>query len=78
MHMDRKLDTASLTALFCIFLGWFFIDTLTVTLGLLRHGVRFYELPEQRGRREACQHWRWRLPGVRRQPGARRFGTARI
>ena len=45
MHVDRKLDTASLTALFCIFLGWFFIDTLTVTLGSLHHGVRFYDLP---------------------------------
>jgi hypothetical protein len=45
MPIDRKLDTASLIALFCIFLSWFFIDTFTVTLGSLQHGVRFYDLP---------------------------------
>lgn len=45
MPIDRKLDTASLIALLCIFLSWFFIDTFTVTLGSLQHGVRFYDLP---------------------------------
>jgi len=45
MALDRKLDTASLIALFSIFLGWFFIDTLAVTLGSLRHGVKFVDLP---------------------------------
>jgi hypothetical protein len=45
MLVDRKLDTASLIALFSIFLGWFFIDTLAVSLGSLQHGVRFLDLP---------------------------------
>jgi hypothetical protein len=45
MRIDRKLDLASLIALFCVFLSWFYIDTFTVTLGSLRHGVRFYDLP---------------------------------
>jgi hypothetical protein len=43
--MDRKLDSAGVVALFCIFLSWFFIDTFTVTLGSLQHGVRFYDVP---------------------------------
>jgi hypothetical protein len=43
--MDRKLDSTGVVALFCIFLSWFFIDTFTVTLGLLQHGVRFYDVP---------------------------------
>jgi hypothetical protein len=34
-----------IVALLCIFLSWFFIDTFTVTLGSLQHGVRFYDLP---------------------------------
>jgi hypothetical protein len=45
MLVHRKLDTASLIALFSIFLGWFFIETLAVTLGTLVHGVRFFDLP---------------------------------
>jgi hypothetical protein len=45
MLAHRKLDTASLITLFSIFLGWFFIDTLVVTLGSLQHGVRFFDLP---------------------------------
>jgi hypothetical protein len=45
MPTDRKLDTASLIALLCIFLSWFFVDTFTVSLGSLQHGVRFYDLP---------------------------------
>jgi hypothetical protein len=42
--MNRKVDSAGLVALFSIFLSWFFFDTLTVTLGSLQHGVRFYEV----------------------------------
>jgi len=45
MPIDRKLDAVSLIALFIIFLSWFFIDTFTVTLGSLKHSVRFYDLP---------------------------------
>jgi hypothetical protein len=45
MLVHRKLDTASLIPLFSIFLGWFFLNTLAVTLGSLQHGVRFFDLP---------------------------------
>jgi len=45
MPGDRKIDPAGLVALFCIFSSWFFIDTFTVTLGSLQHGVRFYDVP---------------------------------
>jgi hypothetical protein len=45
MLVHRQLDTTSLITLFSIFLGWFFIDTLAVTLGSLVHGVRFFDLP---------------------------------
>jgi hypothetical protein len=39
-----QLETASKFALLCIFLGWFMIDTLVVTLGSLQHGVRFFDI----------------------------------
>jgi hypothetical protein len=45
MPMNRKLDAAGLIALLCITWSWFFIDTFTVTLGSLQHGVRFYDVP---------------------------------
>jgi hypothetical protein len=39
-----ELETATKFALLCIFLGWFMIDTLIVTLGSLQHGVRFFDI----------------------------------
>jgi hypothetical protein len=39
-----ELDTVSKFALLCILFGWFFLDTLVVTLGSLQHGVRFFDL----------------------------------
>jgi hypothetical protein len=39
-----QLETASKFALLCIFFGWFFADTLVVTLGSLQHGVRFFDM----------------------------------
>jgi hypothetical protein len=39
-----QIDRVSLLALLAIFIGWFFADTLAVTLGLLRHGVRFFDI----------------------------------
>jgi hypothetical protein len=45
MPMNRQLDAAGLIALVCIFWSWFFVDTFTVTLGSLQHGVRFYDVP---------------------------------
>jgi hypothetical protein len=43
MEANRKLDAAAMVALVSVFFGWFLIDTLAVTLGSLRHGVRFYD-----------------------------------
>jgi hypothetical protein len=40
----RRIDALSLWALLAIFIGWFFVDTLAVTLGSLRHGVRFFDI----------------------------------
>jgi len=40
----RRIDGVSLWALLAIFIGWFFVDTLAVTLGSLRHGVRFFDI----------------------------------
>jgi hypothetical protein len=39
-----QIDRVSLLALLAIFIGWFFVDTLAVTLGSLRHGVRFFDI----------------------------------
>jgi hypothetical protein len=39
-----QLETPSKFALLCIFFGWFFADTLVVTLGSLQHGVRFFDM----------------------------------
>jgi hypothetical protein len=39
-----QIDAVSLCAMLAIFIGWFFIDTLVVSLGSLQHGVRFYDL----------------------------------
>jgi hypothetical protein len=38
------MEAASKIAIVCIFLSWFFLETLLVTLGSLQHGVRFIEL----------------------------------
>jgi hypothetical protein len=38
------IDGVSLLALLAILIGWFFVDTLTVSLGSLRHGVRFFDI----------------------------------
>jgi hypothetical protein len=40
----RDMDAVSLSAMAMIFIGWFFADTLTVNLGLLRHGTRFFDI----------------------------------
>jgi hypothetical protein len=38
------IDGVSLLAMLAILIGWFFVDTLTVSLGSLRHGVRFFDI----------------------------------
>jgi hypothetical protein len=44
LRAAAELDTPSKFALFCIFFGWFLVDTLVVTLGSLQHGVRFFDI----------------------------------
>jgi hypothetical protein len=44
MDSDANLDTLSKIAIAGIFLAWFFIDTLVVTLGSLQYGVKFFDL----------------------------------
>ncbi len=39
-----KIDAISRLALLCVFVGWFFMNTLTVSLGSLQHGVRFFDM----------------------------------
>lgn len=39
-----QIDTVSLSAMLAIFIGWFFIQTLVVSIGSLQHGVRFFDL----------------------------------
>jgi hypothetical protein len=46
MDANRKLDAAAIVALVSIFFAWFLIDTLAVTLGSLRHGVRFFDFAD--------------------------------
>jgi hypothetical protein len=43
---DAALDltVAAWVAMFAILVGWFFLDTLVVTVGPVQHGVRFFEL----------------------------------
>ncbi|HEV7613611.1 MAG TPA: hypothetical protein VGO37_17155 [Steroidobacteraceae bacterium] len=39
-----QMDGISLAAMLAIFIGWFFVDTLVVTLGSLHRGVRFFDI----------------------------------
>jgi hypothetical protein len=39
-----RLDTTSKIAVACIFLGWFFLDTLVVSVGVVQHTVRFADM----------------------------------
>ncbi len=39
-----RLDALTWLALTCILMGWFFLDTLAVAVGPVKHTVRFYEL----------------------------------
>ncbi|HEY2682522.1 MAG TPA: hypothetical protein VGI93_03370 [Steroidobacteraceae bacterium] len=38
------LDNVSKLALVCLVIAWFFVDTLVVRLGSLKHGVRFFDV----------------------------------
>jgi hypothetical protein len=39
-----RLEAPAKIAIACIFLCWFLLDTLVITLGSLQHGVRFYDM----------------------------------
>ena len=43
MHTPR-IDGVTLAAMLAILIGWFFVDTLVVSVGSLQHGVRFYDI----------------------------------
>jgi hypothetical protein len=38
-----ELDGPSKFAIICVFFAWFFIDTLVVSVGSIKHGVRFFD-----------------------------------
>jgi hypothetical protein len=40
----RQIDGVTLAAMLAILIGWFFVDTLVVSVGSLQHGVRFFDL----------------------------------
>jgi hypothetical protein len=39
-----QIEIAARVAMVCIFVSWFFLDTLVGTLGSLRHGIRFFDV----------------------------------
>jgi hypothetical protein len=41
---SNHVDRVRLFAMLCLLIGWFFLDTLVVSLGSLRHGVRFFDI----------------------------------
>jgi hypothetical protein len=38
-----ELDGIAKLAIVCVFVAWFFIDTLVVSVGSIKHGVRFFD-----------------------------------
>ena len=44
LHAAAELEASTKLAIVCVLFGWFFMNTLTVTLGSLQHGVRFYDM----------------------------------
>lgn len=38
-----ELDGIAKVAIICVFFAWFFIDTLVVSVGSMKHGVRFFD-----------------------------------
>jgi hypothetical protein len=38
------LDASSKLAILCVLFGWFYMNSLVVTLGSLEHGVRFFDM----------------------------------
>jgi len=44
VHAVAALEGSSKLAVVCVLFGWFFMNTLVVTLGSLQHGVRFFDM----------------------------------
>jgi hypothetical protein len=44
MRAIAALEGSSKLAIVCVLFGWFFMNTLVVTLGSLQHGVRFFDM----------------------------------
>ena len=44
LRAATQIDQLSLWAMLAVLIGWFFIDTLVVSLGSLQHGVRFFDM----------------------------------
>lgn len=44
LRVLTELGGTAQVAMICIAVGWFFMNTLTVTLSALEHGVRFFDL----------------------------------
>jgi hypothetical protein len=40
----QQIDGVTLAAMLAILIGWFFADTLVVSMGSLQHGVRFFDI----------------------------------
>jgi hypothetical protein len=38
-----EMELAAKFALICVFFAWFFLDTLVVSVGSVKHGVRFFD-----------------------------------
>ena len=44
LHAAAKLDASTKLAIVCVVFGWFFMNSLVVSLGSLQHGVRFFDM----------------------------------
>jgi hypothetical protein len=44
LNAAGQIDLSSKIAIACVFLGWFLLNTLVVTLGSLQHGLRFFDM----------------------------------
>ena len=44
MRAFAELEASTKLAMVCIVFGWFFMNTLVVSLGSLEHGVRFFDM----------------------------------
>jgi hypothetical protein len=43
MSAAAEMELTAKFALLCVFIAWFFLDTLVVSVGSIKHGVRFFD-----------------------------------